>query len=452
MTPHAGAPGTLRVRGDIYCLSGARVAASLLDAKVAADAVTGRDGFALTDIMIDGRTGFIREVRPHAQEADLPERVELRGRHVSPAFIDLHAHLDKGHIWHRCPNPDGTHAGAAGAVARDRASHWNEEDIAARFDFALRCAEAHGTRAIRTHIDSYDPVQARRGWAVLTRQQALWAGRIAVQGVALTRIDTWSTPEGRALAAIVARTGGCLGGILKTQSGADLDACLDRLFALATEYGLDVDLHVDETLDPAADGLDRVARAVLRARFAGRVTCGHCCALAMQDDARLAASIAAVKAAGITIVALPAANLYLQDRMAGRTPRLRGLAPVQELADAHVPVAIGGDNCRDPFTFGGDHDMLDIWRDAVRIGHLDLLGAAWAPAVTALPAEVMGLPHQGRITAGARADLILFQARTFSELLARPQVDRELLRGGRPIAPVLPDYAELDVLAGLTPA
>jgi cytosine deaminase len=239
---------------------------------------------------------------------------------------------------------------------------------------------------------------------------------------------------------------GCLGGILKTQTATDLDACLDRLFALAGEYGLDVDLHIDETIDPAADGLIRVARAVQRTGFAGQVSCGHCCALAMQDEAVMQATIAAVKAAGIAVIALPVANLYLQDRIPGRTPRLRGLAPVQELAAQGVPVAIAGDNCRDPFAFFGDHDMLEVWRDAVRLAHLDLAGGAWAPSVTALPAAIMKLADHGRIAAGMRADLIVFNARSLSELLARPQADRQLLRAGRPVAPPLPDYRELDPL------
>lgn len=444
MNARHSAPGDVWAREDLYCLSGARVATSLLDATVAAHADTDRDGFALVDVTVNARAGRIQAVRPHAPDAESAERIPLHGRQLWPGFVDLHAHLDKGHIWPRCSNPDGTHGGAAAAVASDRAAHWSEQDIAARFDFALRCAEAHGTVAIRTHIDSYEPGQARRGWAVLARQRAAWAGRIAVQGVALTRIDTWASPEGEALALMVAQTRGCLGGILKTQAGADVDACLDAMFALATRYGLDVDLHIDETLDPAADGLDRVARAVLRNGFAGRVSCGHCCALAMQDEATMQATIARVKQAGITIIALPVANLYLQDRVAGRTPRLRGLAPVQELAGAGVPVAIAGDNCRDPFSFYGDHDMLEVWRDALRIAHLDGAGGGWAPAVTALPAAIMGLADHGRIAVDMRADLILFRARSLSELLARPQADRQVLRGGRPVAPVLPDYAELD--------
>ena len=33
---------------------------------------------------------------------------DLDGGLVLPAFADVHTHLDKGHIWPRRPNPDGT--------------------------------------------------------------------------------------------------------------------------------------------------------------------------------------------------------------------------------------------------------------------------------------------------------------------------------------------------------
>ena len=61
----------------------------------------------------------------------------------------------------------------------------------------------------------------------------------------------------------------------------------------------------------------------------------------------------------------------------------------------------------------------------------------------------MGLTNSGRIGLGQPADLVLFKARSFNELFARPQSDRTVLRQGRAIDTTLPDYAELDALLGL---
>ena len=83
--------------------------------------------------------------------------VEMNLAMVLPCFVDMHTHLDKGHIWPRAANPDGTFMGALTTVGDDRTANWSEDDVYTRMDFALRCAFAHGTRAIRTHLDSISP-------------------------------------------------------------------------------------------------------------------------------------------------------------------------------------------------------------------------------------------------------------------------------------------------------
>ncbi len=98
----------------------------------------------------------------------------------------------------------------------------------------------------------------------------------------------------------------------------EFDDAMTTLFALARERGLDVDLHVDETSDPARAHLIRVAQLASRSGFAGRILCGHCSALALQTDEIIEATLEACKDAGVDIVSLPTVNMYLQDRSAER--------------------------------------------------------------------------------------------------------------------------------------
>ena len=91
-----------------------------------------------------------------------------------PAFVDCHTHIDKGHIWPRKPNPDGTFIGALDAAGDDRAARWNAADVARRMDFSLRCAYAHGTAALRTHLDSLPP-QETISWPVFEEMRERWA-------------------------------------------------------------------------------------------------------------------------------------------------------------------------------------------------------------------------------------------------------------------------------------
>ncbi len=397
------------------------------------------DGLVETDIRIAG--GEIVAVGRNLATKAEPQ-ADLSGSIVFPAFVDLHTHIDKGHIWPRAHNPDGTHSAAVQAVMADRAANWTAEDVAARAGFALRCAYAHGTTALRTHLDSLGP-QLDISWPVFQKLRNEWAGRITLQAVALVQLDAYATPFVERLADRVAEAGGLLGG-----SGAlqpDAEALIARLFDLAVDRNLDIDLHVDESGDPAAQTLGLIARETVRRGWQGRVTAGHCCSLAVQDPAVARETIAAVAGAAITVVSLPMVNLYLQGRRPPQTPVWRGVTLLHELRAAGVRTVLASDNTRDPFYAFGDLDLAEVLREAVRIGHLDLPVDPWPAAITCLPADVMGL-DTGRIQPGAIADLVLFSARTWSELLSRPQSDRIVLRAGRPIDTTPPAYRELDPL------
>ena len=319
-------------------------------------------------IDIDIRDGRIAAIGPAAPPSpDLPS-VDCRAGMAWPAFVDLHAHIDKAHIWGRAPNPDGSWLAALETVRADRLARWTAADVEQRMDFSLRSAFAHGTRALRTHIDSLPP-QAAISWPVFARMRERWRGRIELQGSALGPVEMLLGEDGSALADLVADHQGILGCVLKSTPGPQ--AALDRVFGLARERGLELDFHADETDDPGSTMLRHVAEAALRWSYEGRVTCGHCCSLAVQGEAEAEATMRLAARAGLTIASLPMCNLYLQDRSPGRTPRWRGVTLVRELAAAGVKVAFGSDNVRDPFYAYGDYDMLEVFREAVRIAHLD---------------------------------------------------------------------------------
>ena len=58
----------------------------------------------------------------------------------------------------------------------------------------------------------------------------------------------------------------------------------------------------------------------------------------------------------------------------------------------------------------------------------------------------MRLPDAGKLRIGGPADFVVFRGRSWTELLSRPESERIVVRDGRAIERVLPDYAELDDL------
>jgi len=423
-----------------YRLANARLHASLTPGFVAGDA----DGFVLADI--DVADGRISGIAARAPEAALKAgAVDLAGRVVLPCFVDCHTHIDKGHIWPRMPNPDGSFAGALAANEQDRRARWSAEDVARRMDFSLRCAYAHGTKALRTHIDSAAPQEAI-SWPVFEAMRERWRGRIELQGACLLGIEgVRERPWFAGLARRVAAAKGVLGVV--TYMLPDLDELLDFVFALAMEHGLDLDFHADETDAISAVSLRRIAEAALRNRFGGNILVGHCCSLARQPDREVKDTLDKAAEAGLAVVSLPLCNLYLQDRRGdGTTPRWRGVTLLHEMKARGIPVAVASDNVRDPFYAYGDLDMLEVYRAATRILHLDHPVGEWPRAVASTPADIMRLQSAGRLAVGGPADFIVFRGRGWSELLSRPEPDRIVVRDGRAIERRLPDYCELDEL------
>ena len=430
-----------------YWLADARGQACLIEGR----ALGNPDFEGLVRCDLEIRDGHIAAIAPLGTAP--AGAVDLRGGLVWPGFVDIHTHLDKGHIWPRSPNPDGSFLGAAGTTLSDRSARWSAEDVRRRMEFGLECARAQGTVAVRTHIDSLAP-QAEISWPVFKAMRDAWAGRIDLQASCLMPVDAFAEPQGDRLADIVADAGAVLGCGTRLNGGAHealppgFRELLERIFRMAMDRGLDMDLHVDESGDLGAKALIEIAHMAERLGFKGRLQCGHCCSLAMQPDEFVADTLRAVAQAGIAIVSLPMCNMYLQGRTAGRTPRWRGITLLHELRGEGIPVSIASDNCRDPFYAFGDHDMLEVMTQATRIAHLDHPFGEWPTSFTSVPADMMGLADHGRLKVGAPADLVLLSARFMSEMLSRSQADRIVLRAGRAIDTSLPDYRELDGLLG----
>ena len=154
-----------------FVLANARVHASLTPGLAA---TVDADGFAQVDISV--ADGSIGSIETRASDRPLPQgAIDLKGRIVMPAFVDCHTHIDKGHIWPRKPNPDGSFMGALNAAGEDRVARWSAEDVARRMEFSLRSAYAHGTKALRTHLDSIPPQDAI-SWAVFEEMRERWRG------------------------------------------------------------------------------------------------------------------------------------------------------------------------------------------------------------------------------------------------------------------------------------
>ena len=460
-------------------LRGARVPRELLlpagtPAK-GAGAVERADAEGLVECDIRIRGGLLAEV---AAPGVIPRawgsaEARLGGCVLLPCFADCRVHLGLAHSVGERRNPSGC-ANDAAELQRLADADAGSRAARKRADFALSCAYAYGSAAVRTYLDGLDTHGADHRDGLYQAFGALrekWKKRgLEVQGVASMPLGEY--PDwGLAHAAEASRHGGVVLGAFCggcSAGGADaaaMERSFDALFKVAAAHGhLDVDLSLDEGNNPESFGFASLCQSLARARargYSGRVLVGGASSLSLQSASMRRTVVEAVREVGpITVVCLPFSSLSTHDRRgtappAGvviprdepRTPLWRGLTLVQELKAAGVSVAAASDHVRDCWnSAGSDHDMLRVWGLTLALGQLDTAPSEgdWVSLATSAPAEAMGL--RSSLHAGDPANLVIFpEARGCSELLGRAQGERLVLRRGRlQAAAGPPAFADLD--------
>lgn len=206
--------------------------------------------------------------------------------------------------------------------------------------------------------------------------------------------------------------------------GVSASASLVRAFAdLARREGLSLAMHVAESrevLDAARRhaGMSGVVRwlAALDALPAGAIA-AHCVHLDAEEIELLAKH-------EVRVVHNPVSNLYLGD----------GIAPLSQLLDAGVLVALGTDGAASNTT----QDMFEVMKMAALLARvreprprdvrpLDVLRMA-----TVAGARAVGLDHLvGSLEVGKRADLILVAVGSRPHSVPAHDVATDLVMGGR---------------------
>lgn len=384
----------------------------------------------LLDMAI-GADGRIAEIG-----SDLPgegcEIVDLGGRLVTPALVDMHQHLDKSHSVDEAPNPLGTLSGA-GAAFGAYAEGLTSQAITRRARRTLEACLERGTVAIRSHANVDHQLRLRSVEALVALKQE-YRERMHLDVVAFVTSSAarGDIAEARhlledALAAGADTVGGA------PNLAPDPAAFIDMLMETAARHNRPIDLHIDETLDPSARCLEHLAKRTSQMGLWGRVVAGHCSSLAAIDDKVAGEIMAQVLEAGIGIVTLPAANLFLQARNSYRLPA-RGLTRVVELMRLGVPTATASDNIQDAFVPVGSGDMLEMARWTILAGHL----LADAPAVafdmiTRVPASMMGIETAG-LAVGDWANLLVTDAADVADLVRSGPLRRAVFYRGRHVA------------------
>ncbi len=382
----------------------------------------------LVDVAVaDGR---IVELVDHHADSDRPG-TDLDGWLLLPAMAEPHAHLDKALTADLVPNPAGDLMGAIeGWIAAAAAGKITEDGITERAIAAMELLLVHGVTAVRTHVNVIDSIGASAVRAVRKAAETV-EGLLDVQIVGLVGSQMMG-PEGAGMRAALVEAlevgldfvGGC------PHLEDDGLGVINLAITSATEAGIGIDLHVDETLDPTMLRLETMAERIIDTGFDGLVAASHCVSLGMQPvdvQKRVATKVAE---AGISVFPLPQTNLFLQGREHPEAMP-RGLTALRALDEAGVLVAAGADNVQDPFNLVGRSDPLETAALMVMAGH-KLPGDAF-DLVSNNARRAMGLDPV-TVSVGDPADLVAIDAPTLRGAIADAPMSRRVFRQGRLVA------------------
>ncbi len=260
----------------------------------------------------------------------------------------------------------------------------------------LEKAILQGTTHMRTHLE-VDPGVGLRGlegvlplvkqysWATTSRSAC---SRRKVSSTIRAPTSSWSRRSTAAAAWSAARP----------IFDSDPSGQIDRVFELARQFGIDIDMHLD--FGPTADGmdLDHVCRRTQEFQYGGRVAIGHVTKAASLPLPAFDTMAKRLADAGVALTVLPSTNLYLMGRQHKRDHNVtRGVVPAHKLLHRGVNCSLSSNNILNPFTPFGDCSqmhMANLYANISQVGKKADMRECFN-MVTRRPAEMLRLKDYG---------------------------------------------------------
>jgi cytosine deaminase len=365
--------------------------------------------------------------------------VDAEARLVTAPLVDCHLHLDASLTAGRPRwNESGTLIEGIHVWGELKPS-LTEDNVAARAREIVRWSVAQGTLFIRAHADISGENEAMVRGLLRVRDEVAELCTVQVTAFPQDGIFARDGDEERLENAL--RLGvDCVGGIPHYEPTSELFLReVHRVFGLAKQYSRRIDVHCDETDDPASRFLEVMADDTVKHGLGGRVTASHCTAMGSYEPYYSSKLHGFLRRAGINIVVNPFANSLIQGRL-DVYPKRRGFAQLKELLAAGVNVSLGNDVIMDPWYSLGRADMVEAASLALHFTYMsgreeivEMLRCA-----TERCARTLGVEDEHGIEEGKPADLVVYDAPSALEVLRLHPSRRWVIRRGRVVAETTP--------------
>ena len=349
----------------------------------------------------------IEDGRVAAIEAGLAaeaEEIDIGGRLVSPGFIETHIHLDKSCLLDRCKSVEGTLEEAISEVAKAK-RNFQPDEVRERAVKTLEKCILQGTTHMRTHLE-VDPVVGLRSLEGIQPLIDEYKWAIDLEICVFPQEGLLNNPGTDELM-VEGLQRGChvVGGAPYTDS--DPPGQIDRLFEMAREFDVDVDMHLDFGNTPEGMTIEHVCNRTEEFGWGGRVTVGHMTQLSTLEVPELERITRRLADVGVAVTVLPSTDLYLMGRHQDHNV-MRGVVPIHKMLRHGVNCNLSSNNVLNPFTPFGDCSLIrmaNLYANICQVGQIDDTIECF-DMVTRRSAELLNLDDYG-VEVGRSADLVV---------------------------------------------
>jgi len=378
----------------------------------------------LVDIGIEGGR-IIAIERGLAAEAAV---YDAKGRLACPGLIETHIHLDKSRIIDRCAPQERSRWSPVTSVKPVKKS-MTVEDVRARAERTLQECIKHGTTRMRTQVE-VDPGIGMRGFEGVQSLIVDYKWAIDIEICVFPQAGLINYPGTEELLIEGLRRGArVLGGAPRYDT--DEAGQIRRIFELAREFDVDIDIHLD--VGPTVEGMNIYLVRELTEKFrrGGRVVVGHMAKLSLLPPGEVAALARSLADTGVAVTVLPTTDLFLMGRNRDHAV-VRGVADANLMCEHGVTCSLSSNNVLNPATPYGDCSLIrmaNLYANVLQIDRPNELRQCFE-MLTARSARLLNLPDYG-FAPGLPADIVIINAQSPEQAIAEIAQPLAVFKGGK---------------------
>jgi cytosine deaminase len=356
------------------------------------------------------------------------EAYDAGGRLGCAGLIETHIHLDKSRIIDRCPPEAQRDISPMRQVAAMKPG-FTVEDVRRRAERTLVECILSGTTRMRTQVE-VDPAIGMRGFDGVQSLIADYQWAIDIEICVFPQDGLTNYPgTDELLVEGLERGARVIGGAPRYDT--DPEWQIRRIFELAREYDVEIDIHLDVGNTPEAMNIHLVCELTEQYQRGGRVVVGHMAKLSTMPPHQVAILARRLADVGISVTVLPATDLYLMGRDQDHNVR-RGVADANFLVEHGVNCSLSTNNVLNPATPYGDCSLIrmaNLHANVLQIAGPAPLRECFA-MLTERSARLLNLADYG-LAVGNPADIVVIDSTTPEQAIAEIRSPLAVYKRGR---------------------